>query len=260
MAERRMFSKSVVSSGRFLRMSEAARLLYYDLGMYTDDGGAVDAFTVMRITGASDEALRELVRRGFVVILNDEMVVYIPDWRENNTIRGDRLKQSVYAELIQTVTGRQPSDNQVTTKWQPTDNQMTAQQNITEHNQTEQNGMFLSSEVDERVSPAEVVDLYHAVCVSLPQVKTISDKRRTAIRRRLSDVGGDLSELRKVFEAVEVSDFLCGRSGKWCCSFDWIMKQENFIKIREGNYANQTKPTGNDYSDVSRYVGTSMDV
>ena len=39
MAERRMFSKSVIGSARFLRMPASSRLLYYDLGMQADDDG-----------------------------------------------------------------------------------------------------------------------------------------------------------------------------------------------------------------------------
>ncbi|MNP53901.1 hypothetical protein D3C76_1484160 [compost metagenome] len=40
---------------------------------------------------------------------------------------------------------------------------------------------------------------------------------------------------------VEASDFLTGRDGKWGnCGFDWIIKESNYIKILEGNYANKS--------------------
>ena len=55
MAERRMFAKSVVGSGRFLQMPPTSRLLYYDLGMAADDDGIVEAFTVIRTTGAAED-------------------------------------------------------------------------------------------------------------------------------------------------------------------------------------------------------------
>ena len=42
MAERRMFSKTITNSARFLMMPPSARLLYYDLGMAADDDGVVD--------------------------------------------------------------------------------------------------------------------------------------------------------------------------------------------------------------------------
>ena len=59
-AERRMFSKKIVSSARFLRMPATARLLYYDLGMYADDDGIVEAFTVAQMTHAAIDDLQIL--------------------------------------------------------------------------------------------------------------------------------------------------------------------------------------------------------
>ena len=59
MAERRMFAKSVIGSGRFLQMPPTSRLLYYDLGMAADDDGIVEAFTVIRTTEEVAAYVRE---------------------------------------------------------------------------------------------------------------------------------------------------------------------------------------------------------
>lgn len=100
MAERRMFSKKVVNSARFLRMPQTARLLYYDLGMYADDDGIVEAFTVLQMTRADEADLKILVSKGFIRILNDDLVAYICDWKVNNYIQKDRYRPSIYAELL----------------------------------------------------------------------------------------------------------------------------------------------------------------
>ena len=100
MANRRMFSGAIVSSARFLQMGQTARLLYYDLGMHADDSGVVEAFTVMRMTGASEDDLKLLAAKGFIVILNADLVTYIWDWKANNMIRSDRRQPSIYAELL----------------------------------------------------------------------------------------------------------------------------------------------------------------
>lgn len=68
MAERRMFAKSVIGSARFLRMPPTSRLLYYDLGMQADDDGVVEAFSVMRTTGATEDDLKVLASKGFVTV------------------------------------------------------------------------------------------------------------------------------------------------------------------------------------------------
>lgn len=100
MAERRMFAKSIIGSARFLRMPPTSRLLYYDLGMDADDDGCVEAFAVMRKTGAAEDDLRVLVSKGFVRVLNDDLVSLILDWKTNNYIQKDRYHPSIYAKLI----------------------------------------------------------------------------------------------------------------------------------------------------------------
>jgi hypothetical protein len=102
MAERRMFAKAVIGSGKFLRMPATARLLYYDLGMEADDDGVVEAFRVIRTTGASEDDLKILMARGLVRVLNDELVTLITDWKVNNYIQRDRYHPSLYAALINT--------------------------------------------------------------------------------------------------------------------------------------------------------------
>lgn len=123
MAQRRMFAKSIVSSARFLRMPATSRLLYYDLGMAADDDGVVEAFTVMRTNGTSEDDLRVLVSKGFVTVLNEELVSYITDWNTNNQIRKDRYRQSIYTELLVQL-GISPA---VETIGEPDGNQMETQ-------------------------------------------------------------------------------------------------------------------------------------
>lgn len=100
MAERRMFSKKVVNSGRFLRLPVTARLLYFDLGMSADDDGIVEAYTVMQADKMTEDDLRTLAEKGFVRILNDDLVTLICDWKVNNLIKKDRYHASIYAHLL----------------------------------------------------------------------------------------------------------------------------------------------------------------
>ncbi len=101
MAERRMFSKIIINSANFLKMPATSRLLYYDLGMDADDDGIVEAYTTMRKTGATEDDLKILITKGFVEIINNEnLIVYIVNWLENNKIRSDRKKNSIYLDLL----------------------------------------------------------------------------------------------------------------------------------------------------------------
>ena len=131
MAERRMFAKSVTNSARFLRMPPSSRLLYYDLGMNADDDGVVEAFTVIRTTGAAEDDLNVLIARGFIIKLNDDLVSYITDWHTNNQLRRDRYTRSIYGDLLvkivdceQPLVASLPSGNQTATTGKPSGNQM----------------------------------------------------------------------------------------------------------------------------------------
>ena len=122
MATRRMFSKVITDSARFLRMPATSRLLYYDLGMQADDDGVVEAFTVIRTTGASEDDLRVLATKGFITVLNEDLVSFINDWKVNNLIKNDRYHPSVYADLLVRLTDgtqEEPDWNQSGTHMEP---------------------------------------------------------------------------------------------------------------------------------------------
>ncbi|MDV2911054.1 DnaD domain protein [Pediococcus acidilactici] len=100
MAQRRMLSRRITDSAKFLRMPLSSQALYFHLVVCADDDGVVEAFAVMRKTGASDDDLRLLVAKNFVIMLNEDMVAYITDWNENNRIRADRKVDSIYQKLL----------------------------------------------------------------------------------------------------------------------------------------------------------------
>lgn len=100
MANRRMFSIKIIDSAKFLKMPSSSRLLYYDLGMRADDDGIVEAFNVLRMTGATEDDLRILTAKGYIKILNDDLVTFITDWNEHNKIRADRKVDSIYKDLL----------------------------------------------------------------------------------------------------------------------------------------------------------------
>lgn len=100
MALRRMFSTRITESTRFLKMPATSQNLYFHLGLSADDDGAVEAYPVMCKTGATEDDLRVLVSKEFVLVLNEDLVSFITDWREHNNIRADRKVDSIYKDLI----------------------------------------------------------------------------------------------------------------------------------------------------------------
>ncbi len=98
MASRRMFSKDVVCSDRFLDMPASAQALYFQYGLEADDDGFVSApKKILRLTNASDDDLKILVAKGFLIPF-DSGVVVIRDWKINNYLRRDRYTPTRFKE------------------------------------------------------------------------------------------------------------------------------------------------------------------
>ena len=98
MAERRMFAKTIIDSDAFIDMPVTARLLYYDLGMRADDDGFVNSpKKIMRMIGASDDDLKVLITKKFIIPF-DTGVVVIKHWRIHNYIRKDTYVETNYKE------------------------------------------------------------------------------------------------------------------------------------------------------------------
>lgn len=97
MAQRRMFSPKIVSSDAFLDMPTSSRELYFQLGMYADDDGFINPKKIVRMVGASEDDLKVLIAKRFVLPFENGVVV-IKHWAVNNLIRKDWYQQTIYLE------------------------------------------------------------------------------------------------------------------------------------------------------------------
>lgn len=100
MGDRRMISRTVVDSARFLKMPATSQNLYFHLVVNADDDGIVEAYRVMTMCKAHEDDLRVLVGKQFVQILNEDLVTYIIHWRQMNVLRADRKTDSIYKDLL----------------------------------------------------------------------------------------------------------------------------------------------------------------
>lgn len=102
MAQRRMFSPDIVSSDAFLDMPASSQALYFHLGMSADDDGFVNPKRIIRGMGASDDDLKVLLAKRFLLQFEGGVVV-IKHWLIHNLIRSDRYKPTQYLEHKKTL-------------------------------------------------------------------------------------------------------------------------------------------------------------
>lgn len=100
MAKRRMFSLSVVDTDAFIEMPLSSRLLYYELGMRADDDGFVDSWKkIVRFTGLSNDDMKVLVAKKFVIPFESGVIV-IRHWRLNNYLQRDRTTETLHKDEL----------------------------------------------------------------------------------------------------------------------------------------------------------------
>lgn len=96
-----------------------------------------------------------------------------------------------------------------------------------------------------------LIDMFAEQVPSLPKPRAWTSKRQKdmlarwkwVIAEQVKDKDNAKQEATeffgRFFDYVNRSDFLTGRSGAWTkCDLPWLMKEENFAKVIEGNYEN----------------------
>ena len=96
-----MFSKNITESDAFREMPLSSQALYFHLGMSADDDGVVNnPKTIQRCIGASEDDLKILLAKRFVIAIEDAGLIVIKHWKINNYIQKDRYSPSKYVKEL----------------------------------------------------------------------------------------------------------------------------------------------------------------
>ena len=99
MAQKRMFDKDIINTDKFADMPLSATGLYFLLGMEADDRGFVSPRRIMRAQGGSEDDLKILIAKGFLIYFESGVVV-ITDWKKNNWLDSRRIKETEHLEEL----------------------------------------------------------------------------------------------------------------------------------------------------------------
>lgn len=144
MATKRMFSNNVIEDDDFMMLSKDAQLLYFHMGMATDDDGFTKKYrTTMRSLGIGNEVLKELIQQGFIYVFKSN-VALIRAFKINNDLKNDRYHETIYQQEFNQVeerdkkyylinTNQEPQNSNMDTSWIQDGNNMETEHNITQH-------------------------------------------------------------------------------------------------------------------------------
>lgn len=98
MAQKRMFTMKICDSDAFLDMPLSTQCLYFHLCMRADDDGFIgNPKRIQRLVGASEDDLKLLIAKRFVLTFEDGVIV-IKHWKMHNYIQTDRYTPTAYLE------------------------------------------------------------------------------------------------------------------------------------------------------------------
>ncbi|QBX25284.1 Replication initiation and membrane attachment [Streptococcus gordonii] len=224
MAQRRMISKEIIQSQRFLTLPLEAQALYFHLIAASDDDGVVDAFPIVRMVGAREDNLGLLVVKKFVLPLNNEMIYFITDFSKQNKIRQDRIQPSIYRDLLLEKTdlvrdgkrlvdkneifdGQMPdkcltNDRQMADVCQTSDGQMSAQYSIGKYSIGEYSLEQLSTEKESVVDDKKPKQKSLSQIIKESNIK-LNDRQAQML---LDYVGLDNMTIEMIQYAVELTE------------------------------------------------------
>lgn len=244
MAERRMFAKTIVDSDAFLDMPLSAQALYFHLSMRADDDGFINnPKKIQRMIGGSDDDLKLLIAKRFIIPFESGIVV-IKHWKIHNYIQSDRYKPTVYQEEKALITTKDNKAYTLDTECIHDGYNVDTQDRLGKDRLGKDR---LGEDRQGSCNYQQIADMYNDTCVSFPRLTTLSEARKKAIKARLNVYS--LEDFQRLFTKAQESTFLKGANNRnWTATFDWLIKDTNMAKVLDGNYDNResggmSKPT-----------------
>lgn len=97
MARKRMFDSEIINQDSFLDLPTEAKALYFLLGMEADDEGFVSPKRILRLHGISNDSLKLLIVKQYLIPFESGVVV-ITDWKRNNYLDKNRIRETIYVK------------------------------------------------------------------------------------------------------------------------------------------------------------------
>lgn len=107
------------------------------------------------------------------------------------------------------------------------------------------------------IDPEQLVALYNQTCPSLPPVEYIT-VNRTVAAAELSKTF-TIEQMLQCFRIAESSKFLNGQNPRrWKATFDWLTNPSNVAKVLEGNFDDNSTPSGSSFNVDEFYRAALM--
>ena len=193
-----MFSRKITESDQFLDMPMSAQSLYFHINMQADDDGFVgNVKTIKRMIGASDDDLKLLIAKQFLIPFETGIVV-IRDWKIHNYIQKDRYTETFYQqEKAQLETVENKQYQKMDTECIQSVSSLDTQVRLGKDRLGKERDIQSSSDELDDIPYKEIIDYLNEKTGS--QFRNNTKKTQTLIKARFAE-GFNLDDFKKVID------------------------------------------------------------
>ena len=125
--------------------------------------------------------------------------------------------------------------------------------NKTDYNNTNNRGDDDQSEIQ---NLQQFIDCWNSLPDEINEIIAYNQNRINNIENLINKYGIEL--VCKAIKSIAETDFLLGKKTKWKINIDWFCEEDNFVKVLEGYYQDQTKTMNessenkNSIADIAR--------
>lgn len=174
MARKRMFDLEIINQDSFLDLPMESKAIYFLLGMEADDEGFVAPRKVLRLYGGTEDSLKILIAKNFIIPFNTGVIV-ITDWKRNNWLDSRRIKNTIYQDEKSQITYN-PTSEKYEINCSVIDAKQMLSENSIEENRTEENSIDKKKD-EEYFSDKELNDLFVDFLKMRKKLKAVNSER-----------------------------------------------------------------------------------
>ena len=230
----------------------------------TSDGSRVVTTTLRKLAGELKTTVNKITTRlsklesaGLIVVEQQ------PNRNQTETKQKGTLITLCSYDSYAMFNLEQPNRNQTETKQKPNNDKENFPPTPPLKENNIYNPLTLTGEPPLKKTPKEifdeVVDLWHAICVDLPQVRVRNATRQKKVLCRVSEMGGyekALPVIEDVFRTAQSISFYKGDNNRgWKASFDWFFENDtNWAKVLERVHQNGQRTYTNSNTEQARII------
>nr|DAK63908.1 MAG TPA: hypothetical protein [Caudoviricetes sp.] len=105
---------------------------------------------------------------------------------------------------------------------------------------------------------SQILSAWNSLDKNIPKIKSLNagTDRHKLTKARINEYG--IEAVLSAIRSIDDSQFLKGYKTDFVINYDWFIRPNNFVKVRDGNYIDRSNP--NSYRSDSRYSEADTDI